>query len=98
VIWEPVLDTDIVAPSTMSLHRVADGRARQYWDKARLLSHAMGEKDEDSIAWDYIAVYRPGARWQNSLPEPVASGDPVVDVIGKIKEALTTLQAVAVVR
>lgn len=79
----------------MTLRRVADGRAQQYWDKDRLLSHAMGEKDEDSIAWDYIAVYRPGARWKDSLPEPVASGDPVVDVIGRVKEALTSLQAVA---
>ena len=85
-----MLDTDLTAPSTMSLRRISDPRTQQYWDKNRLLSHAMGEKDndEDSIAWDHIAVYRPGSRWEDSLPEPVTSGDPVIDVIEKVREAL----------
>ncbi len=45
VIWEPVLATDLSAPSTMALRRIHDPRVKQYWDRNRVLSHAMGEHD-----------------------------------------------------
>ena len=68
VIWEPVLLTDWAAPSTASLARVPDSRVQQYWDRGRLLSRAMGEKDKSSIAWDYVTVYAPGAIWNSTSP------------------------------
>ena len=45
VVWEPVLKTDWSAPGSTALMRIPDPRVRQYWDKGRLLSKAMGEKE-----------------------------------------------------
>jgi hypothetical protein len=87
VVWEPVLPTDWGAPSTAALNRISDGRASQYWDKGRLVSKLMGEHDTDSIVWDHIAVYPPGATW-NHHPALFADG-PVVKVIGPAREAIT---------
>ena len=61
VIWEPVLPSDLFAPSTSTLQRISDLRASQYWDKTRLVSRLMGETDHDSIVWDIVAVYQPGS-------------------------------------
>jgi hypothetical protein len=49
VVWEPVLPTDWIAPSTASMRRLADLRVQQYWDRGRLLSKTMGEHDRSSI-------------------------------------------------
>jgi hypothetical protein len=81
VVWEPVLPTDWFAPSTAALRRLSDPRAIQFWDKGRLLSHAMGEHDKHSIVWDQIRVYERGAAWQQVPPEPFYSGGPVLNVI-----------------
>jgi len=81
VIWEPVLATDLAAPSTMALRRIHDSRVKQYWDRNRVLSHAMGERDRPSVVWDYIAVYKPEQIWT----------DPVVRFIGGVRSALDTI-------
>jgi len=86
VVWEPVLPTDWAAPSTASLRRISDARAAQYWDKERLVSKSMGEHDEASILWDYIAVYAPGATW-NQTPALFADG-PIARVIKPAREAI----------
>jgi hypothetical protein len=88
VIWEPVLPTDLAAPSTMTLKRLSDLRVSQYWDKEHLVSKAMGETDGASVVWDYIAVYQPGRMWEQSSPEPVYSRAPVVKAIDETREAL----------
>lgn len=88
VIWEPVLPTDWSAPSTAALKRIAQPRAIQFWDKGRLLSHAMGEHDKNSIVWDQIIVYAPGAVWKQGPPEPFYRGGPVLDVIEPARRAL----------
>src|SRR5438445_9213858 len=66
VIWEPVLATDFVAPSTAALARIADARAEQYWDRKRALSHLLGERNRSTVVWDHIAVYAPGTLWQDA--------------------------------
>ena len=86
VVWEPVLPTDWGAPSTAALRRISDGRAAQYWDKGRLVSKSIGEQGNDSIVWDHIAVYAPGATW-NQQPVLFADG-PVVKVLGPAREAI----------
>ena len=43
----------------------------------------MGEHDRGSIVWDYIAIYPPGAGWEDAPPQPLYSGRPVT----KVKEA-----------
>jgi hypothetical protein len=88
VIWEPVLPSDLFAPSTSTLHRISDNKVSQYWDKPRVVSHSMGETDHNSIVWDYVAVYEPGKLWNNSPPETVYSGNPVVDVIDETRTAI----------
>ena len=88
VIWEPVLPTDWSSPSTAALRRVSDTRATQFWDKGRLVSHSMGEHDRHSVVWDYIAVYPPGAVWEDGPPEALYHGGPVVRVAEPARFAL----------
>jgi len=95
VVWEPVLLTDLGAPSTATLGRVSDRRASQYWDKGHLISHLLGERDRHSVVWDYVAVYQPGALWDKVPPEPLYSHVPVVRSVnstnGAIRRALQGL-------
>ena len=93
VIWEPVLPTDFVAPSTAALARIPDARAAQYWDRTRALSHLLGERNRSTVVWDYIAVYAPGTLWQDAPPKPIYSDNPVRDVISGVKESIQRLLA-----
>ncbi len=91
VIWEPVLPTDFVAPSTAALARIPDTRAAQYWDRKRALSHLLGEHNRSTVVWDHIAVYAPGTLWQDGPPKPIYSDHPVRDVISGAKDAIQRL-------
>ncbi len=91
IVWEPVLRTDLGAPSTMTLRRVFDLRASQYWDKEHLVSRLLGERDRSSVVWDYIAVYQPGKLWDEAPPEPDSSGVPVVRAIGETRDQIQRL-------
>ena len=93
VVWEPVLLTDWAAPSTAGLARMPDSRVQQYWDKGRLLSKAMGEKDSSSIVWDSVAVYAPGALWNDIPPKPFYEDGPVVRVVSALTQALERASA-----
>src|SRR5688572_24001977 len=88
VVWEPVISTDLAPPTTGILSRVSDRRAQQYWDRDRLLSKAMGEKDESSIVWDIALVYPPNTRWEERPPAPLFKDRPVVRVVAGITQAL----------
>ena len=88
VIWEPVLPSDLFAPSTSTLNRISDARVTQYWDKPRVVSRSMGEKDDGSIVWDIVAIYQPGKLWEQAPPEPIYSGGAVVDVIDETRTAI----------
>jgi len=91
VIWEPVLPTDLAAPSTMTLKRISDTRASQYWDKEHLISKLIGERDRESVVWDYVAVYQPGKLWEQAPPEPLYSNVPVIRGIDGTREAIQKL-------
>lgn len=91
VIWEPVLPTDLGAPSTMTLRRIFDTRASQYWDKEHLVSKSIGETD--GVVWDYVAVYSPGNLWDQSPPAPTFSNSPVIHAIDDTREAVKKLLA-----
>lgn len=93
VVWEPVLPTDLAAPSTAALARVPDPRVTQYWDRERALSHLMGEHNRATVIWDYIAVYERGAVWQDAPPKPAYADHPVRNVIGGAKDAIQRLSA-----
>jgi len=90
VIWEPVLPTDLAAPSTMTLKRISDSRASQYYDKDHLVSNSIGEAD---LVWDYVAVYPQGKLWEKGPPEPTYSHAPVVRAIDETREAIRKLVA-----
>jgi len=87
VVWEPVLPTDWGPPSTAALKRIPDVRAAQFWDKDRLISKSMGEHDDKSIVWDHIAVYAPGAAWNQK--SPLFADGPVVRVLAPTRAAIT---------
>jgi hypothetical protein len=89
VVWEPVLATDWLSPSTMTLSRLSDTRAAQFWDKGRLVSRSLGEHDRRSIVWDYIAVYPPGTLWEDHAPEAPYHGGPVVQVAEVARASVT---------
>jgi hypothetical protein len=93
VVWEPVLAIDLAAPSTTSLARIPDLRAAQYWDRERVLSHLLGERNRSTVVWDYIAVYDSGTVWQDAPPRPVYSDHPVVDAMSGAKDAVQRLLA-----
>jgi hypothetical protein len=95
VIWEPVLATDLSAPSTFTLRRIHDARVKQYWDRNRALSKAMGEHDRPSIVWDYIAVHKPEQIWTDAPPQPEFKGRPVVRFIEDVRKALQTIYSKA---
>lgn len=80
------MPTDLAAPSTMTLKRISDTRASQYWDKEHLVSKSIGE--EDGVVWDYVAVYPKGKLWDKSPPEPVYSKAPVIHAIDETREAI----------
>ena len=72
----------------MTLRRISDTRATQFWDKGRLISHSMGEHDRQSLVWDYIAVYPPGAVLEDRPPEGLYHGGPVIRVTDEARAAL----------
>lgn len=89
VIWEPILPTDLAAPSTMTLRRISDPRASQYWDKEHLVSKSIGEKD--GVIWDYVAVYEQGKLWDKAPPEPMYSKAPVIHALDETKKTILKL-------
>jgi hypothetical protein len=93
VVWEPVLPTDFVAPSTAALARIPDARVAQYWDRKRALSHLLGERNRSTVVWDHIAVYPPRTLWQDTLPKPIYSDNPVRDGMSGAKESIQRLLA-----
>jgi hypothetical protein len=82
------LPTEWGAPASAALKRVDTPQALQFWDKGRLLSHAMGEHDKRSIVWDHIGVYARGAVWKDLPPQPLWAGGPVVNVIEPARSSI----------
>ena len=91
VIWEPVLPTDLAAPSTATLRRASDTRVSQYWDKEHLVSRVMGERDRSSVVWDDVAVFQPGELWDQAPPQPMFSKKPVIRGVEGAKDAVRQL-------
>src|SRR5690349_984194 len=71
----------LVSAFDRGAEEVSDLQATQFWDKGRLVSHSMGEHDRHSVVWDYIALYAPGAAWENGRPEALYHGGPAVRVV-----------------
>ncbi len=107
VVWAHFTPSDgrIGTPGTKVLARVSDPRAAQYWDDHRLLSRTMvrdlpadtlrsvAQLNADSpVAWDFVALFRPGVRWLDRFPIPDWAGRPVVDVVGSLSRHLLAVE------
>jgi hypothetical protein len=92
IVWEPVIWSDIAPPTSSVLALLRDARARQFWDPDRAVSQEIVRSvDEDpkrygfdeplgdgDIVWDVVAVFPPGAVWNDGeLPVPTYYDGPV---------------------
>jgi hypothetical protein len=94
-----MLPTDFAPPTTLALGRVADRRARQFWDPDHVMALKMAadahppqpEQDccsRNDILWDLAAVYPSSVRWTDRLPPATLFNGPVADVVGAIGRAV----------
>lgn len=101
VVWERVLVTDRLLPTTGVLARISDRRASQYWDRGRLVSQKIQEAvaadpnhpfarccGQSRFVWDAVAVFPKGTRWENQFPAPIFAGTTVVQVAQQFRDAL----------
>jgi hypothetical protein len=110
VVWAYFTPSDrrIGLPGTRVLMRVPDRRAAQFWDHDRLLSRTMvrdlpadalprvAQMDADSpVAWDFVALYRPGVRWSDRFPIPDWAGRPIADVADSLSDHLRAVERAA---
>ncbi len=105
-VWEPILRTDLVPPTSNVLSNLRDLRARQYWDPEHLMSAGlvtgMGPEKQSGrgpllrkgLVWDTVAVFKPGARWEGQLPRPDYVGSDVVDSVDDLTRLLLNRGAV----
>jgi hypothetical protein len=84
---------------SLVLGRIADQRARQYWDPDHVLARRMAadarapqpEHDccvRSGVLWDLAAVYPRGALWTETLPPATVFNGPVIDITAAIAAAL----------
>ena len=99
MVWEPILASDFMAPTTRALLRVSDTRARHYWDEDHVLAKAMKRAarppqpeeeccENDGVLWDLVAIYPTGARWEATMPPAVLFDGPVYRLTDRMTAAL----------
>jgi hypothetical protein len=99
-IWEPMLPTDLSAPTTGTLARLSDKRVRQFYDADHLFAKRLKLDAQPpqpipdcctrrDILWDLMAIYPSGPTWTDRIPAATVFNGPVVDVIDALEKALT---------
>ena len=105
VLWMHVTASDRQPPNSIVLGQFTDRRVAQYWDPYRLLSKTMlREYPADTaiamadttgggppVIWDFVAMWRPGTRWNERLPMPDFAGHPIADLMEPYRERLEEL-------
>jgi hypothetical protein len=102
VVWEPILSTDWRPPSTGTMKRIPDTRARQFWDPQHEVASRLGEMIKQKppepppaccvgkgFYWDDAIVYAPHARWEDP-PRPEFWNGAVVRVIPDLEKSLNS--------
>jgi hypothetical protein len=100
VVWEPILFSDWSPPSRSAMARIADRRARQFWDPQHLVSRDLSRAARrqpalpgptcciaDGLHWDEAILYPAGPRWQDT-PAPIVWDGPVAEIIPRLEAAL----------
>ena len=83
-----MLTTDWQSPTTGTLARLSDPRARQYWDPNHQLALRLAADARDpqpkqqcclrqNVLWDLAALYPPGAEWTGTLPPAIFFNGPI---------------------
>ena len=99
MVWEPILPTDFVAPTTSVLSRASDLRVKQYWDPNHVLAKQMTtdarppqpEQDccvNSGILWDLVALYSKDALWDRQMPPAIVFNGPVVELRDAVEKAI----------
>ena len=99
VVWEPMIRTEVMRPTTLAMHLISDPRVRHYWDEQhtvarRMKSDARAPQPEpqccemDGILWDLAAVYPRSAIWKDAMPAAEVFDGPVVSITSSINAAL----------
>jgi len=100
-VWEPMLATDLGAPTGLVLQRLKDLRARQFGDPGHTLAKRMAADahppqpkqhccDQKGVLWDLAAVYPPGEVWAGEIPAAAFFDGPVVKVKPGLEAALAS--------
>jgi hypothetical protein len=105
VVWEPIIFSDLTLPPDSSLKQIDDHRAAQFFDRDHLVSKALqpqfrahaivGEEHfvKDEYAWDTIAIYPPGAVWDEHGPQPAFVGASILGVSEPVRGMLSRAPA-----
>jgi len=103
VVWEPVLAMDIRSPTSRTLARIWDGRAKQFWDKDRLIAIELNKAADSSgsdavperhvprrggLVWDAVAIFSAGKKWAGTMPHPDYLGGAVAAVTDDVRARL----------
>ena len=103
VVWQSILPTDWARPGAGILTRVHDRRVKQYWDPENIFPKRLRDRMRadpahpqpscceagDGIPWDLVAIYPPGARWDESVPAASFMDGPVWVIQAEFAKALT---------
>jgi len=103
VVWEPILATDWRPPSGSTLARIADGRARQFWDPEHVVSLELKNRAsrtppqpkpdcciQKGFYWDEAILFPAGAHWKDA-PASVFWNGPVVRVLPSLENSLNEM-------
>lgn len=104
VVWEPILATDWRRPGAITLRRIPDRRARQFWDPHHLVAQQLtriakqkpGEPGPECCVrkgfhWDEAILFPPHLRWSEE-PDPVFWNGPVYRITASLDKALSEQQ------
>jgi hypothetical protein len=104
VVWEPILATDWRPPSGNTLARIADGRARQFWDPKHVVSLELKSRTsrtplqpnpdcciQKGFYWDQAILFPAGTHWMDAPASAFWNG-PVVRVVPSLENSLRELR------
>jgi len=61
-----------------------DRRVRSFWDPERAVGSWLG-RDQGYVVWDAYYAFPRSVRWNAELPEPVATGSPIISATGSLE-------------